>query len=250
MNIDRVTGAGIRCGTFIKTGSPQIVEVLGLSGLDFAVVDAEHAPFDRNLMDLMMLAGRAANLPLMVRIPDKSAATILQVLDLGAHGLLVPHVNSAEEARGVVANARYRGGRRGYSGSQRSSGYGTLGMKAALDAGDQSVVMCQIESVAGLAAAADIAAVPGVAALFIGRADLALAMGHEDSRHPAVADATKTIIRAAIAAGKIAALFVTSVAEAKQFAADGARCFVIGSDQALLREGAQAVAKAMSGERP
>ena len=76
-------------GTFIKTSSPHVVEVLGTTALDFAVLDAEHAPLDRAALDLMMLAGRAAGLPLLVRIPDRQPSTILSVLDIGAAGLLV-----------------------------------------------------------------------------------------------------------------------------------------------------------------
>ena len=249
MDNQRITGPGIRTGVFIKTASPPVVEVLGLSGLDFGVIDAEHAPFDRGQMDLMLLAGRAADLPLLVRVADKSAATILQALDLGAHGVLVPHVDSAEQARAVVARARYRGGERGYSGSQRSSGYGTRGMKASLDAGDATVVMCQIESVAGLQACAEIAAVPGVAGLFVGRADLTLAMGLEDSRAPAVLAATYQVLETARAAGRIPGMAVANVAEAREFVGHGATWFVVGSDQGLLREGARAVAAAAIGAR-
>ncbi len=241
MSNERIVGSGIKTGTFIKTASPQIVEILGLAGLDFAVIDAEHAPFDRNHLDMMLLAGRAATLPLLVRIPDTAPATILSVLDMGAAGLVVPHVDSADEARDIVARARYRGGVRGFSGSPRFAGYGSMGMKAALERGDKSVIMCQIESTGGLAEAALIAATPGVDALFIGRADLALAMGFEDIRVPAVTAATIAIIQAARAAGKIAAMFVPNIAERDQFVAAGASCFVIGSDQSLLRQAAQAV---------
>jgi len=242
MDLQTILRAGVTTGTFIKTAHPQVVEVLGTSGLAFAVIDAEHAPFDRNTLDLLMLAGRAAGLPLLVRIPDKAGPTILQVLDLGAAGLVVPHVNNAAEALAIVARARYRGGERGFSGSPRFAAYGAMGMKAALDAGDKTVIMCQIESVDGLANARAIAEVPGVDALFIGRADLALAMGHEDIRTAAVTEATHAIIAAARAAGKIAAMFVPNVAEREQFAAAGATCFVVGSDQALMRQGALALA--------
>lgn len=106
MDLQTTLRAGVTTGTFIKTAHPQVVEVLGTSGLAFAVIDAGHAPFDRNTLDLLMLTGRAAKLPLLVRIPDKAGPTILQVLDLGAAGLLVPHVNNAEEARSIVARAR------------------------------------------------------------------------------------------------------------------------------------------------
>jgi len=242
MSIERITGAGMRTGTFIKSSSPHVVEILGLTTLDFAVVDAEHAPLDRQMIDLMMLAGRAAGLPLLVRIPDHEPATILSVLDVGAAGLLVPHVDTAAQAKDVVARARYRGGVRGFSSSPRFAGYGTFGMKAALEAGERTAILCQIESREGLEQCAAIAAVPGVDALFVGRADLALALGFDDIRAPAVTEATLAILRAARAAGKIASMFVPNTTERDQFAAEGATCFVIGSDQSLLRQAAQGIA--------
>ncbi len=243
MSREKILGPGPRIGTFIKTASPQVVEVLGTTGLDYAVIDAEHAPFDRNVLDLMLMAGRAAGLPLVVRIPDTAPATILSVLDMGAAGILVPHVDSAEQAREIVARARYRGGVRGFSGSPRAGGYGALSMGAALDAGDSTAILCQIESAEGLAAAAAIAAVPGVDALFIGRADLALALGLEDIRHAEVAEATLRIIKAACDAGKVASIFLPNTAEREQFAAAGATSFVIGADQSMLRQGAQAIVR-------
>jgi 2-keto-3-deoxy-L-rhamnonate aldolase RhmA len=84
--------------TFVKTDSPQVVEVLGLCSLDYVVLDAEHAPFDRQTMDRMVFAARAVGLPMLVRVPDHRDATILSVLDLGAHGIVVPHVDSAADA--------------------------------------------------------------------------------------------------------------------------------------------------------
>ena len=229
-------------GTFIKTSSPQVVEVLGTTALDFAVLDAEHAPLDRAALDLMMLAGRAAGLPLLVRIPDRQPSTILSVLDIGAAGLLVPHVDSAADAEAVVSHAKYRGGQRGFSSSPRFAGYGTLGMKQALTLGDQALVICQIESPQAVACAAQIAAVPGVDGLFIGRADLALAMGLEDPKHPDVAAATDRSIAAALAAGKLAGVFTGSAAERDAYAAKGVNWFIFGSDQSLMRDAAAAVA--------
>src|SRR5690606_16203494 len=149
---------------------------------------------DRSTLDTMMLAGRAARLPLMVRIPDHSAATILSTLDLGAAGILAPHVDSAEQARKVVARARYENGERGFSSSPRAAGYGTMGYKAGQQAADRTLVICQNESSAGLAEDEAIANVPGVDGLFIGRADLSLSMGEVDSRSPAVLEATRRII--------------------------------------------------------
>ena len=229
-------------GTFVKTASPHVIEILGLSGLDFAVLDAEHAPLDRAMLDLMLMAGRAADLPLLVRTPDTHPATFLSVLDMGAHGLLVPHVDTVEQAEAAVRQARFRGGVRGYSGSPRFAGYGSLGMAQALSAGDSALVICQIESPQAVAHAAAIAAVPGVDGLFIGRADLALAMGLEDAKHPHVLAAADSSIAAALAAGKLAGVFAGTVAERDRYAAQGVNWFVMGSDQSMLRQAAATMA--------
>jgi 2-keto-3-deoxy-L-rhamnonate aldolase RhmA len=232
----------LQTGTFIKTVSPHIIEILGTTTLDFGVIDAEHAPFDRAAMDLMMLAGRAADLPLFVRVPDFAPSTVLSTLDLGAAGIVVPHVDSAEQAAQIVSRARYHGGERGFSSSPRAAGYGMMSYQQAQEAGDRTLVMCQIESVDGLANAEAIAAVPGVDGLFVGRADLALSMGETGSRSPKVLEATQRILKAATDAGKIAAMFVASNAERDEFAAQGASWFIVGSDQSLLRQAAQAIA--------
>ena len=230
-------------GTFVKTGSPHVLEVIGTIGLDFVVIDAEHAPFDRGLLDLMMLAGRAAAIPVFVRIPEIDPAWVLSCLDIGAAGLLVPHVDSVEQARAVVSMARYRGGSRGYSGSPRFAGYGSLSMSQVLERGDQARVICQIESPRAVAHARDIAAVEGVAGLFVGRADLALSMGLEDPRAPAVLESALSTLRAASEAGKLAGIHVSGNSERDAFLQEGANWFVVSSDQALLRDAVRAIAR-------
>jgi 2-keto-3-deoxy-L-rhamnonate aldolase RhmA len=225
-------------GTFVKTGAPQIIEILGGAGLHFAVVDAEHAPFDRATLDVMVLAARSVNLPLFVRIPDMSAATIQSALDLGASGLLVPHVDSAHEARTLVARTRFIDGERGFSSSPRFAGYGAMGMEKAVAAGNGTVVMCQIESRAGCAAAREIANVDGVSGLFVGRADLALSFGLTSARAPEVMQATVDVLDIARRAGKTGGVALGEVGECAEFEQMGATWFVIGSDQSMLRKGA------------
>jgi len=236
------TAPPIQVGTFVKTASPQVIEVIGTTPLDFVVVDAEHAPFDRNMLDLMVLAGRAAQVPVYIRIPEMNPATILSCLDIGAAGLLVPHVDSEAQAHELVAMSRYRGGRRGYSGGPRSAGYASLGMQEALRRGDSAQIICQIESPGAVSEARAIAAVSGVAGLFVGRADLALSMGLEDSRATKVLEDTAAVLRAALDEGKLAGMHVGSVAEREEFRSAGANWFVVSSDQTLLRQAVQAIA--------
>lgn len=231
-------------GTFVKTASPHIIEVLGTTRLDFVCIDAEHAPLDRATLDLMVMATRSTRLQAFIRIAEVNPAVILSALDIGAAGILVPHVDSAEDARNVVAMARYKGGVRGYSSSPRFAGYGSLGMKEALRIGDEAQVICQIESEAALNEVEAIAAVPGVAGLFVGRADLALSMGLDNPREPRVLEATRHVLAVARKAGKRAGMFVGSNTERVEFAALGADWFIVSSDQTLLRQAAQAIAHA------
>lgn len=236
-------------GTFVKTGSPQLIEVLGSTALDFVVIDAEHAPFDRGMLDLMVMAGRAARMPVFIRIPAIDPAVILSSLDIGAAGLLVPHVDTAEQARQVLAMARFRGGQRGYSGGPRFADYASLSMAQAVRRGDQAQIVCQIESAQAVEAARAIAEVPGVAGLFVGRADLALSMGLDDPRAPEVLQATRRALQAATRAGKLAGMHVGGTHEREQFMSEGANWFVVASDQTLLRQAVQAIAGAPK-ERP
>jgi len=229
-------------GTFLKTNSVHTVEILGGSPLDFVVVDAEHAPFDRAAIDLLVLAGRAVGMPVLVRVPDTAPATILSVLDVGAAGLLVPHVDSAQHAREVVALTRCRGGSRGFSSATRAAGYGLLPMAEAVDAVNGCFIMAQIESAAAVEAAQEIASVDGIDGLFVGRADLALSMGLVDAKHPEVLAGAQAALRAAREAGKVAGMAVGSAAERHRFAPLGANWFIVGSDQALLRHGAEMAA--------
>ena len=243
-----LSGDEVAIGTFVKTDSPQVIEVLGTTALDFAVIDAEHAPFDRQSLDRMLLAGRAADLALLVRVPDFSPVSIQTALDLDAAGILVPHVDSEDDARSVVARARFRGGERGLSVAARFGGYGTLTRNDAIARGDATLVLCQIESEPAVNAAGAIAAVPGVHALFIGRADLGMSMGLDDPQHPRILEAARHCVDMALRAGKVAAMNAATTQEAAKYAAWGVSCLVIGSDQSLLRAAAHEVGDA-GGER-
>lgn len=232
----------MRIGTFIKTPAPHIVEILGLTALDFGVIDAEHGPFDRASADLLMMAGRASDLPLLVRVPDTDASTFLWALDIGAAGLVVPHVDTPAQAASVVAKARFKGGQRGFSYSARFARYGTTNISEAIDLGDRATVFCQIESGEAVDNVQAIADTAGVAGLVIGRADLALSLGETRGDAPAVLDATKVALAAAAKAGKQAVIVTGGTAEVPAFLAMGATMVIVGSDQTFLRIAAQQAA--------
>jgi 2-keto-3-deoxy-L-rhamnonate aldolase RhmA len=235
----RFTGGQNLVGSFIKTPTTHATEIFGALGYDFVVIDEEHAPFDRAVTDIVVLAARASNLASIVRVSSDDPAKILTCLDCGATGVLVPHVASAEKARAVAAVARYRGGRRGYSGSPRAGGYGATPMWQLVEEQDATVcVIAMIEDPEALDHIDEIAAVDGIHGLFIGRGDLTVSLGVKSSADPKVQDAVKRIIAAAKHANKPVCVMVGSAKEAKDFADLGASAFIISSDQGQMRRAA------------
>ncbi len=226
-------------GSFIKTPTTHATEIFGALGYDFVVIDEEHAPFDRAMTDIVLLAARASNLAGIVRVSSDDPAKILSVLDCGAAGVLVPHVASVEKAQAVAAAARYRGGRRGYSGSPRAGGYGTTPMWSLVEEQDASVcAIAMIEDPEALDQIDAIAAVDGIHGLFIGRGDLTVALGAPSSADPKVQQAVRQIIASANRVAKPVCVMVASAAEAKDFADLGASAFIISSDQSQMRRAA------------
>lgn len=229
-------------GTFMKTPSHVTLEILILAGLDFVCLDAEHAPFDRAAMDACMAVARARDYPLLVRVGDSSPARILEALDMGAAGLVVPHVDSVEKAEGIARAARFGAGGRGYAGSTRWAGYGAQRMPDLLARSRaETIVMAQIEEPAGVEAARAIAAVPGIDALFIGPADLSVAYGHSTLDNPDLAAAMASVGEACAAEGRAYVTWVPDMDVARAWARHGFRTFVVGSEHGWILRGARGV---------
>ena len=236
----RLRGREHLLGTFVKTPSPHATEMLGSAGFDFVILDAEHAPLDRSTLDLMLLAARATDLAALVRVAENNASAILGALDCGAAGVLVPHVDSAARAREVVAACRYRGGKRGYSGTTRAGGYGSKGMASFIAEQDEQVAcVAMIEDLAALDQLEEIAAVPGLDGFFVGRGDLTAAMELDSSTHPRVHEAVARIAAAAKAAGIPVMVLPGNKADALAMSALGATAFIISNDQNFLIKAAQ-----------
>lgn len=232
-------------GTFIKTPSPIVVEVLGLSPLDCLCLDAEHAPFDRLAIDACVMAARAAGKDVLVRVPSGAPEHILNALDCGATGVVVPHVRSAEEAKAAVQASHYRQGR-GYAGSSRAAGYTTRSMPEHLAASaERTVVVIQIEDPEAIEAIDEIAAVEGVDALFVGRVDLTIAYGLVDQNDPRVLAAVDAVCSAGQRHGRPVGMFVARVEDVPGWIEKGATLFLLGSDHSFLLAGAAALARSV-----
>lgn len=229
-------------GTFFKTPSSMLAEVIGGTALDAVCLDAEHSPFDRAALDSCLLALRAASMPALVRIPSTAHEQILNALDCGATGVVVPHVCSVAEAQTVARAARYGAGGRGYAGSTRAAGYGTRGLAANLQDGNaQATVVAQIEDLPALEQIDDIAAVEGIDALFIGMMDLTVALGETRPDAPAVVAACDRILDAARRRGRRVGLFTPRLDDLPDWRRKGATLFLLGSDHAFMRQGVDAL---------
>ncbi len=229
-------------GTFVKTPSPMICEVLGRADLDVICLDAEHSPFDRGDIDACLLACQRVGKPALVRVPSAHPEHILNALDCGATGILAPHVSSREAAEALVANGRYGKGR-GYAGSTRAAGYGarTLAEHLSESANDVTLI-AQLEDAAVLDELDRVLTTPGMDAFFIGRADLAVSLGATGLSEPVVISAVTDICRRGAAHGVIIGLFTADLTEISHWRSLGASLFLLSSDHSMMLTGAAALA--------
>lgn len=225
--------------TWIKTPHPHVVEVLAHSNLDALVLDAEHAPFDRETLDSCILAARAAGKPVLVRPYANTPSALLQALDGGCDGVVIPHIRSMAEAEAAVLACHYRPGGRGFAGSTRAAGYTTRGMAAHRAAASDIIVIAQIEDIEALEAIEAIARVPGLTAIFIGRADLTVSLEADTPDDPKVIAAVTRICEACVAAGMPVGMFLSNPDDIGHWRQQGATFFFLRSDQEFLLAGAR-----------
>ena len=195
-------------GVSMMIPSCQVVEMVARLGFDWVLLDREHGTLDLESVELMAMAAEASGLTAIARPRSGAPEEILAVMDRGAQGVQVPHVNTAEEARRAVEAVKYHPmGRRGMAAGTRPAGYG-LGLSAAdyAEAANRETLVCvQIEEEAAVRNAAEIVAVENVDVAFIGPSDLSQSMGHPgDPDAPAVRRAIDDTRRAILAAGRVA----------------------------------------------
>ena len=237
----RIKAKDLLIGTFIKTPAPHSVEILAHSGLDFAVVDQEHAPIGMAQMDMMALAAKAAGMPVLSRRWGATRDWIAPLLDLGLAGVMVPHVLDKADADAVCDAVRFARGKRGLSPSPRAGNYGGIAIPEYQAVSDnRSVVMVQIEDASALDHLDAIAAIEDVDMLFVGPADLAQSMqvGYPSSELDA---AIERVIAAGERTNTPIGLFVGNPAQIPVWHAKGVTLFVCGSDQSMLRNAATAL---------
>lgn len=238
--------------TFFRTPSHSLAEVLSRAPVDAVCVDAEHSALDRAQIDPLLLAFRASGMPAVVRVPDHAPNSILSALDMGAGGVMVPHLITGEDAHAVVDAATYRtagtpDGARGYAGATRAAGYGARAMRDAIAAGADRLVIGQVEEREALEHVDGIVAVDGLDCVFIGRSDLTISFGHTDTSAPEVMEAVELVARKASEAGRVVGTFTANLDEIPALRALGISFFLLGSEADLMLRGARDFAAEVRG---
>ncbi len=226
-------------GLAITFADPAVTEALAPS-CDFVWLDLEHSPIGIETLSAHLMAADAARTAALVRVPSTDVGTMKRVLDTGAEGIIVPQINSAEEARTVVEACRYQpAGQRGF-GPRRATGYGRRDIAEYVTQATREVfVAVQVETAAAYRDLDRILAVPGVDSIVIGPADLSASLGHLGQfDHPEVASAIETIIRRSRSAGRYVGMGLgIDPAQISKYAKLGVQWVMCGCDYHYLVAG-------------
>ena len=235
-------------GAAVTFSDPLVTEALAPS-VDFLWIDLEHTPLGPEALSGHLLAGRAAAAPCLVRVAAGTTACIKPVIDSGATAIIVPQIETAEEAGSVVRNCRYPPvGSRGY-GPRVPSGFGRSGGADYLDEANRLLfVAVQIENAAALADIDRIVAIPGLDSVVVGPYDLSASLGlFGQLQHPDLLRAIKTIVARGRAAGKyIGAGMGPDPAYAALLAELGVQWLQVGGDDSYLVQTADKIRQSVS----
>jgi 4-hydroxy-2-oxoheptanedioate aldolase len=234
-------------GTFLNLGSPVTAEMCGRAGFDWLLIDLEHGAGNEAGLLAELQAGGSTDAVPLVRVEQGERMRIARALDLGAPGIMVPRVESAEFAAEMVAYMRYPpAGMRGAALMTRGARYGGVTHDGLGGVTDLLVGIMQIESPRAVAAAPAIAAVDGVDVLFVGPTDLSHAMGIPGRvDEPAFHEAIAAVGRAARDACKAAGVLLWNPGQYQRYADLGYTFLAIGSDGAFVSAGAAMALDAM-----
>ena len=212
----KLTAGEPALGCSIMIPSPQMVEMIAHAGFDWVLIDMEHGTIGLESAELMIMAAEASGITPIVRPRTNSAQDISSVMDRGAMGVQVPHINSAADARRAVAAVRFGpGDNRGLAAGTRPDSYG-LGASMTdfvQRSNEESLVCVQLEHASAIENVDDILTVEGVDVFFIGPSDLSQSMGFPgNAKAPPVKAAIDTTLRKIVAAGKTPGMPATAEA--------------------------------------
>jgi 2-keto-3-deoxy-L-rhamnonate aldolase RhmA len=242
----RTTAGGIALGFFTVTAEPTVCELFAVAGADFVVMDMEAAPTTKREVVHCLQALTGSNSAGIVRVPWRQHHLIEHALDAGAHGVLIPKVEDAAQARACVAAAYFPPvGQRGLN-PVRASAYFTALEAYLAGANARTSCLLQIESADAVGNASEIAAVPGVSGLFIGAGDLAASFGHPGVPvGPDMDEARAVVLKACRENGILPGIFAYGLDLAGQYRDEGFQVIAIGNEIKMLKDAAVAALAAI-----
>jgi 4-hydroxy-2-oxoheptanedioate aldolase len=231
---------------------PIVAETIGREGFAAVTLDAQHGMWDVNAILTAIAAVRQGGAAPVVRVPVGDFATASRVLDFGAEGIVAPMINTAADARAFAASAKYPPiGERSWGPHRAMTLTGLADQSIYLrEANDHVITLAMIETRAALANLDAIVDTPGIDGLFLGPSDLSIALSQGNSLDPIAKDVDRELDRilgAAQKTGKIAGAYCHSPERAVALAKRGARFLAVMSDLAMLRRGAAAALRTLSG---
>ena len=223
-----------KIGTWLSAGSPTLAELAGIIGFDWVLLDLEHGNATEAAIPEQLRALRGSPTQGIVRVGAPHADLIARVLDWGAHGIMVPRVNSAAEAEHIVRSAHYQPrGKRGYSRTVRAYDYGLRAPEEA----PAPILMAQIETMEGVNHAAEIAKVDSIDVLFVGPADLQFDLKHRATAAPGdFQQCLEKVAAAAKSTGKQTGILVRDPTEVQKYLDLGFTHIAVESDISILRK--------------
>ena len=245
----RLRDGGVAVGTMVsEMRTEEVAYVLGAAGFDFFVIDTEHGSADMETVQRVCRAARSAGVAPLVRITEITYALIARTLDAGALGLMVPHVETAADAREIVRCAKYPpAGERGFGLRSAVTDYARVSVPEVIAwSNAETLLMAQVESRRCLDNLDDIAATPGLDVLLIGPTDLSIALGVAGQLlHATMQEAYRHVVATAQRHGLAAGIHPSDLAVVKHGREIGMRCLMYSSEIRLLlgagREAVEAV---------
>jgi 2-dehydro-3-deoxyglucarate aldolase/4-hydroxy-2-oxoheptanedioate aldolase len=233
-------------GTWLMSGSPAIAEAMGRAAFDWLLIDLEHVPLDdRDALSMLQAIAGTDACP-VARLAANEPVLFKRALDMGAQTVMVPFVDGAQAARRAVSYAKYPPeGIRGFAAMHRASGYGSARDYAGRANGSTCVII-QLETPQAVDALEEIAAVPGVDALFLGPGDLSAHMGHIGNiAHPEVQAVIKNVAERCRTIGIPCGIVGPTAEMVAQFMAQGYSFVAIASDLAMMMRQADTLIRAI-----
>ncbi len=230
-------------GPFSKTGDAAFVEAVGLSGFDFIILDLEHGPNNTYHLQHHIRAAELVGLIPIVRVKDAPRSLIGEVLDIGAGGVQIPQITTADEAQEAVTAARFApGGERGVCRFVRAAGFSSMAAQRYFELSNEALVIVQLEGRRALENVESIVKVSGIDVVFVGPYDLSQSLGRPgEIDHPVVIQAVQEIVQACQGNEVTVGTFVDSPAQAGRWLDAGVRYLSYSVDLGIFVDACRGV---------